>query len=135
MNTKETIQILAILKAAYPNSYKNITPKEASGTISVWAAQFSDIPVNIVLMAVQKHIGRATFPPSVFEIKKNIQEIHWEAYDIVSETECHGFAKDDTYLQAKAIYEITKEYRMNIPDAPKLSQMLGGDKHFLLSEG
>ena len=135
MNTKETTQILAILKAAYPNSYKNMTPKEASGTISVWAAQFSDMPVNIVLMAVQKHIGRATFPPSVFEVKKGIQEIHWEAYEIVSEIEQFDFAKNETYEQAKAIYEITKPYRMNIPDAPKLSQMLDSGKQFLLSEG
>ena len=135
MNTKETTQILAILKAAYPNSYKNMTPKEASGTISVWASQFAEMPANIVLMAIQKHIGRNNFPPSVFEVKKGIQELHWEAYDILSDIETHDFAKNETYEQAKTIYEITKEYRMNIPDAPKLSQMLSNGKQYLLSEG
>ena len=50
MTKKEAATILAILKAAYPNSYKNMTHEEAMGTISVWAIQFAGMPADIVLI-------------------------------------------------------------------------------------
>ena len=33
MTREETVKILAILKAAYPNSYKGMTKEEANATI------------------------------------------------------------------------------------------------------
>ena len=41
MTREETIKVLAILKAAYPNAYKGMTREEAQGTVSVWAMQFA----------------------------------------------------------------------------------------------
>jgi len=38
MTKKEAATILAILKAAYPNSYKGMTQEEAMGTVSVFKA-------------------------------------------------------------------------------------------------
>ena len=36
MTRDETTKVLALLKAAYPNSYKGMTKEEAMGTISIW---------------------------------------------------------------------------------------------------
>ena len=42
MTKKEALQILAILKAAYPSSYNGMTKEEATGTVAVWCMQFAD---------------------------------------------------------------------------------------------
>ena len=69
MTDKEAIQVLAVLKAAYPNSYKNMTTAEAAGTVNVWAIQFANVPVEVVIIAVNKLIATSTFPPAISEVK------------------------------------------------------------------
>lgn len=80
MTAEETKKILAILKAAYPNSYKGMTKQEAIGTVNVWASQFAKLPVSVVLIAVNKLISVNTFPPSINEVKDKIGGLYWEAW-------------------------------------------------------
>ena len=63
MTKKEATQILAILSAAYPSSYRNMTEQEAQGTVMVWCTQFGDISAEVVMMAVNKCISSSKFPP------------------------------------------------------------------------
>lgn len=79
MTQDETVQILSVLKAAYPNSYKGMTRQEAYGTISVWATQFAQIPVQIVLIAVNKLISTSTYPPTISEVKAKLKDLYYEA--------------------------------------------------------
>ena len=82
MNKQEALQILAIMQAAYPNFYKG-TKEEAMGTVSVWCTQFSDMPAEIVLMAIHKLIGTNKFPPTVSEVKSKLVSIGYEAEKIL----------------------------------------------------
>ena len=79
MTREETIQVLALLKAAYPNSYKGISKKEGNAIIAVWATQFTNIPVQIVLIAINKLIYKNTFPPAISEVKDKIKNLYYEA--------------------------------------------------------
>lgn len=79
MTREETIKLLSILKAAYPNSYRGMTKEEAKGTIMVWATQFADIPANVVLIAINRLIGTNTFPPSISEVRQKILNLRTEA--------------------------------------------------------
>ena len=79
MTRKEAIQVLAILKAAYPNSYKGMTKDEANGTVNVWATQFANFPAFVVMIAVNKLISTNTFPPSICEVKEKIRSLYYEA--------------------------------------------------------
>lgn len=81
MTDKETTQVLALLKAAYPNSYKGMTKDEAKGTVLVWAVQFANIPGDVVMIAINKLISTSPFPPAVCEVKKKIDSLYWEAMD------------------------------------------------------
>lgn len=124
MTKKEAVQILAILKAAYPASYNNMTKEEASGTVSVWAIQFATMPVDIVMMAVQKLISTNKFPPTVAEVKEKIKTIHWEAYDILTENDIHQLLSEDAKAQYKRIYDETMDYKMGKFYEPKIPQMI-----------
>lgn len=120
MNKKESAQVLAILKASYPNFYKNFTAEEAQGTITVWSMQFADMPAEIVLMALNKVISTSQFPPTIAEVKKKITAIHWEAYDYISIC-----PKDsEQYPLYKQIYEATEGYKFDSRIEPTVTQLM-----------
>lgn len=122
MTKGEALEMMAILKAAYPNSYNGMTKQEAVGVVTVWALQFADIPADIVYMALQKAISASKFPPSINEVKERIQSLYWEAYDAL---------RDEfvTLTEAeKAVYKrienLTYNYRTAKTTEPRIKQML-----------
>ena len=133
MTKKETAQILAILKAAYPNHYK-MTAEEAVGTVGIWCLQFEKMPANIVLMAVNKHISSSTFPPSIHEIKGKIADIHWEAYEILAQRVGSPKLTPQQLQKYEEIYEITKSYKCHNGNEPSLCDMLGSGMLMLSAE-
>lgn len=126
MTKKEALQILAILKAAYPASYNGMTKEEATGTVTVWCIQFEDTPVDIVLMAIQKLISTCKFPPSISEVKSKIESIHWEAYEALTFSQ-KDFLTEEDKKRYERIYELTKGYKMAKTAEPSLAQMLTGN--------
>lgn len=122
MTKKEATQILAMLKAAYPNFYKDMGADEAQGTISIWAMQFADLPAEVVLMALNKHISVGKFPPTIAEIKEKITAIYWEAHgkayplcenDIVTEEEQQYYGR---------LCKMTEGYKYK--DEPKVDELV-----------
>ena len=79
MNKDETTKILAIIKAAFPNSFKNMTAGDARATVTVWQTEFCDIPADIVLIAVYKTISVSEFPPTVASIRNKFRSIYIES--------------------------------------------------------
>ena len=108
MTREETIKILAILKAAYPNSYKNMTKDEANGTVTIWAMQFANIPADVVMIAINKLISTSPFPPAICEVKEKIKGMYWES----CETGAHirpGRHKFKTELVPFNIHKVTSQ--------------------------
>ena len=128
MTKKEAVQLLAILKAAYPNSYRGMSKEEAAGTISVWTMQFADLPADIVLMALNKLIGSSKFPPSIAEVKSKISSLHWEASDAIR---LHRQLGKEAPKQLQRVYEITLDYRHQCHAEPTLMQMVEGSRLML----
>lgn len=127
MTTKEAAQILAILKAAYPNSYKGMSDEEAAGTASVWAMQFADMPAGIVLLAVHKAISSSPFPPAISEVKDKLSALYWEASSMLDDRQWQNqFLPEKTKEQARMIYEETSRYKYSRCQEPTLNDMLPG---------
>jgi hypothetical protein len=129
MTKEEATKILAILKAAYPNSYRGVTEDEALGTVGVWYVQFANTHYAIVMMALQKCISTCKFPPSISEVKKKISDIHWEAAEMLGED---SQTSSDLKQQAEWIYKQTNGYRYSIPQEPTVSQMISGSENMKL---
>ena len=134
MTKEETLRVLAILKAAYPNSYSGMSKREAAGTVTVWAVQFANISVDVVLMAVQKLISTNKFPPTISEVKNKLSSIAWEAYEELRP----GVGKEELPADMKQlyqrIYEETKGYKYCKEAEPTLHQMICGSQHLQLAE-
>lgn len=77
MTREETIKILAVLKAAYPNFYKTMTKEEAEGTVQLWASMFIEEDYRLVSEAVRAHIAtdEKGFPPIIGQIKGKVRQI------------------------------------------------------------
>lgn len=135
MTKKEALQILAILKAAYPSSYNGMTKEEATGTVAVWCMQFADMPAEIVMMAVHKLISTNKFPPSISEVKNRIQKIHWEAYDIISSANMRDTIPEETRKKFQAIYEATKGYRVAELAEPATLTMMQNAQRLQIGSG
>ena len=135
MTKDETLRVLAILKAAYPHSYNGMTKSEAHGIVAVWYMQFASIPVDIVLMAVQKVISTSKFPPAISEVKNKIQAVHWEAYEALSDSYGSKQLSEDAKKQYKRIYEITQPYKYIKASEPTVRDMVANSQMLMLGEG
>ena len=83
MNETGAVAVLSILKAAYPNSFKEYSRQDAQGAISIWATQLADVPDDIVLIAVRKLIATSKFIPTIAEVREKINSIKYEAEELL----------------------------------------------------
>lgn len=125
MTKKEALQILAILKAAYPSSYNGMTKEEATGTVAVWCMQFADTPAEIVMMAIHKLIATNKFPPSISEVKGKISTIHHEAAEMLY-SNLGEFISDKERKQYEQIYKLTRNFKLAKMAEPPLHQLMFG---------
>lgn len=131
MTRDETIKLLAILKAAYPNSYRGMTKEEANGTVLVWSTQFAKYPASVVMIAVNKLISKNTFPPSISEVKEEIRGLYWEAWGMLNEHKTRGHLDEKTIAQLNEIMEICEPMRTRLTIEPTLGELLGGYSGYL----
>ena len=132
MNRSEATKILAVLAAAYPEAKINkVTPEEAEGIVGVWVIQFASIPADIVFMAVNKHISKVKYFPTISEIKDKISALHWEAYDALS-TSRKKFIHKAAHEDYKRIYELTQHYKMGAAETELNVMMISNSKQFLI---
>lgn len=132
MTKTETAQILAILKAAYPNSYKNLTAEDAAATVNVWTAQFANMPVSVVIVAVNKLISTNTFPPSIKEVKERMRGLYWEAWEMIDRHN-RGFKRIDekTLATVKEILKVVEPMRTAERVEPSIYELLGGYSQYI----
>lgn len=135
MTKKEALQILAILKAAYPSSYNGMTKEEATGTVAVWCMQFANMPAEIVMMAIHKLIATNKFPPSISEVKSKIGSIHWEAYEHISSIVYKEVLPEETLKMYERIYEATKPYKMAQLAEPDLLELMQTNQRLQIGSG
>ena len=87
MDVNETIKVLAVLKAAYPHSFKDLLKSDAEAMIDLWSMMFSDTPYEEVNAAVAALISTRTvgFSPTIGEVKEKLHSI--KTADALSEQE------------------------------------------------
>lgn len=135
MTREETIKVLAILKAAYPNSYKNMTKDEANGTVAIWSMQFSTIPVEVVMIAINKLISTSPFPPAICEVKEKIRGLYWEVWEKLKENEHMKLLTPEEEAMLRKIHSVVEPLYRNAKTEPTICELTGGLKNTLLIGG
>ena len=78
MNNLEAMQLLAMVKLAYPNSYRDLDAKGAKATANMWAMSFPDVPYPIMEQAFNSLRMKLKFPPTVAEMADEISHMYYE---------------------------------------------------------
>ena len=79
MTFEETVKLLALIKLAYPNSYKDIDKETQLATVNMWQRAFDSTPSPIVELALDHYVRVSKFPPTIADIYEELKRIHGEA--------------------------------------------------------
>lgn len=77
MNLEESYQILALLQANYPDTFRGMSDEAAKVKIQLWADMFADYPFDAVAAASKAFMATDTkgFMPTVGQIMEQIQKM------------------------------------------------------------
>ena len=75
MTREDTIKILSILKASYPNFYKDMSKKDAETTVNLYTEMFEQNNSKLVATAIKELIQHQSYPPTIADIKNKIYEL------------------------------------------------------------
>lgn len=77
MNRSETIQIMSVLRGAYPQFYRSVGKQEALDTVNLWNSMFADDPPELVGAAVKSIIAtdEKGFPPTIGQVKGQMRRL------------------------------------------------------------
>ena len=111
MNRQEAIQLLALIKVAYPTAYKDMDQASKQATVNMWASSFPDMPYPIMEQAFNHFRMKSKYPPTVAEMVEELKGIYYHA------TECAMMQKNlGNEEEAKrywAIMDYTLPYKNN----------------------
>ena len=79
MTLEESIKLLALIKLAYPNSYKDIDKDTQLATVNMWQRNFATVPFAIMELALDHFVKISKFPPTIADICDELRSIHYEA--------------------------------------------------------
>lgn len=74
--------VVALLKLAYQNYYKDYSIEEMKALIKLWEIQFENYDDNLVADAVNCLISTNKFPPTIADIKDLISKYSWKGLNV-----------------------------------------------------
>lgn len=77
MNLSEATMVLAVMRAAYPHSFRDIKPDDALATAQLWAKMFDKEPYEAVNAAVETLIAtrQVGYSPTIGEVKEKLRSL------------------------------------------------------------
>lgn len=77
--------MLAILNAAYPTTFKNMSEASRKAQIEIWHFALSDEPAEIVITALKEYILSNQFPPTIAGVRQYMQLLDNSDAELLSE--------------------------------------------------
>ena len=108
MNREEAIKFLALVKVAYPNSYKDMDNASKQATVNMWQISFPNTPFVIMTMAFDNFRRKSTFPPTVAEINEELRKLNYKAVADMISAKQRG--DEERYQKAKYVRDVTSEF-------------------------
>jgi hypothetical protein len=106
MNRTEAAKLLALIKVAYPSTYRDMDDKTKIATVTMWQSTFANVPYAIMEMAFDHFRRVSKFAPTIADMYDELKDLHYRALSEVMTT-------DDNEVKeiAKKIMQHTSQYR------------------------
>ena len=155
MERSDVLRIMAVLRGAYPQFYRDISRQEAEATVNLWTDMFSGDDPALVAAAVKtlSASDEKGFPPHIGAVKAYLRRItepkglgELEAWNMVWPEVLKSWAlmPPDTVQSVTASHfqrsyraqrQSEKEYAMLPPDVKALADSLSGNMALEESNG
>ncbi len=134
MTRDEAKKLLALIKVAYPNSYKDMDRDFAIATVNMWQSTFPEVPYVIMETAFNQFRKKSKFPPTVADMYEELQGLYFSALESVM-----SIANNQVKAAGKYIMEHTESFKygpekQGINYEP-LNKLLGSEEKIMLEEG
>lgn len=111
MNKQEAIQLLALIKVAYPTAYKDMDQASKLATVNMWAGSFPDVPYPIMEQAFNHFRMKSKFPPTVAEMVEELRGIYYKSTELAMTHKALG--NEEEVERFRAIMACTLPYKDN----------------------
>ena len=130
MTQQETIKLLAVIKLAYPSSYKDIDKETQIATVGMWHKIFSNVPYPVMEMALEHYVKTSKFPPTIAEMTDELRKLYNEALVNVLTLKDGKLKEFNKCLMQST--EAFEERNTQIINYGKIQTLLNGDTQPLL---
>ena len=79
MNRQEAIKLLALIKVAYPSTYKDMDNTSKNATVNMWQSTFSDVPYVIMELAFDHFRRVSKFAPTPADMFDELKTLYYRA--------------------------------------------------------
>ncbi len=86
MTREEAKKLLALIKVAYPSSYKDMDRDFAIATVNMWQSTFPNVPYTIMETAFNHFRKKSKFPPTVADMYEELRGLYYSALESVMTT-------------------------------------------------
>ena len=95
MTINDTIKILSIIKATYPQSFKKMTREDGEALINVWTSEFNKVETKYIILAFDRYKADRSrqFAPNINDIHRILDDIKNEAEKLLFYDKTFGNAK------------------------------------------
>jgi hypothetical protein len=90
MTNEEAAKLLALIKIAYPTSYRDLDEDSTRATIAMWKNTFADVPYVILTLAFENFRRRSKYPPTIAEMYEELNHLYYIAIGDVCAAEAMG---------------------------------------------
>ena len=81
MNKQEAVKLLALIKVAYPTSYRDMDEATKKATVNMWHMSFQDVPYPIMEQALNHFRMVSKYPPTVAEMVEELRHLYFRAME------------------------------------------------------
>ena len=137
MTIEESKKFMALIKVAYPTSYKDVDRDFAIATIKMWQTTFPTVPFPIMEMAFDHFRKKSKFPPTVADICAELKSLYHTAIEDVLTSDNKQIQSVGQYIMehTKAFTEdfghrgINYNAVLKLSEGKKNTKMIEGDKN------
>lgn len=107
MTNEEAAKLLAMIKIAYPTSYRDLDEDSTRATIAMWQNTFADVPYVILTLAFENFRRRSKYPPTIAEMYEELKSLYY--ISVFDAQQAEQFGKPDE--RCRYVLEQTSRFR------------------------
>lgn len=124
MTREETMKFLALIKVAYPSTYKDMDRENKLATVNMWQTSFPNVPYKIMELAFDHFMKTSKFSPTVADMFEMLHRLYYRASGDALVISC-GSRDKEALKRANWIITHTSQFRGDTIDHKINYNMIG----------